>query len=148
MKVILTSDVSKQGKKGDVIEVSDGYARNFLFKNNLAIEATSTALNAINNKKAAEVHHKNVAIAAAKELAEKLNSANITLTVKVGSNGKLFGALNTQDIANALIKDGFAIDKKMIVLKEPIKTLGIFEVKVKPYADIAATVRVEVVAKS
>ena len=148
MKVILLQDVKAQGKKGDVIDVSDGYARNFLFKNRLAAEATATALNSLNIAKGAEAHHKAVEKDEAVQLAKKIGETPITIAVKVGANGKLFGSLNTQNIADALEKAGLSIEKKKIVLNDPIKTLGTYKITVKPYAGVSATLTLQVVALS
>lgn len=146
MKVILTADVKTQGKKGDVIEVSDGYARNFLFRNNLAIEGTASNINSITISKKAIDHHKQIERGEALLLTKKINDTTVTVTVKVGGNGKLFGALNTQNIADALAKSGIEIDKKKIVLSEPIKTIGLHEVIVKTYAEMSAKLKVQVIA--
>lgn len=146
MKVILTQDVKSQGKKGDVINVSDGYARNFLFKNNLAVEASASNMNSVNLQKAAVAHRKQEEKAAAVELAEKLNKTAVTVKIKTGENGRLFGALNTQAIADALGAVGINVDKRKIVLSEPIKALGSYKVTVKPYAEVTATLTVNVVA--
>jgi len=147
MKVILTADVPAQGKKGDVVNVSDGYARNYLFKNNLAIEATATALNALNLKKGAAAHHKAIEKAEAVALAKKIADTPIILKAKVGANGKLFGALTTQTIADALAKLGLALDKKKIVLPEPIKLLGTYKITIKPYAEVSAIITLTVEAE-
>lgn len=144
MKVILTQDVKAQGKKGDVVEVSDGYARNYLFKNGLATEATASALNSVKLKKEADEHRRKVEKAAAEELAKKISAASVTVKIKVGENGKLFGALNSQAIAEALKAQGIEVDKKKIVMNEPIKTLGTYTVTVKPYAEISAKLTVNV----
>ena len=142
MKVILTADVKGQGKKGDIITVSDGYARNFLFKNNLAVEGTASNVNSVNIAHAAAEHRRQVEKAEATELAKKINETTVTVKIKVGENGKLFGALNTQSIAEALAEQGIEVDKKKIVIAEPIKTLGTFSVTVKPYAEVSAKLRV------
>ncbi len=147
MKVILVKDVKAQGKKGDVIEVSDGYARNFLFKNNLAIEATSVNLNSLKMANAAADHRKSVEKAEAEALAKKLGNMNVTIRLKVSETGKIFGALNTQSIADALAKEGITVDKKKIVLPEPIKTVGTHIVTVKPYAEVSAKLKVTVVGE-
>ena len=147
MKVILIKDVKAQGKKGDVVEVSDGYARNFLFKNGLAIEATSVNLNSLKISKDAAAHRKSVEKAEAEELAKKLNDMTVTIKLKVSETGKIFGALNTQSIADALEKEGIAIDKKKIVLPEPIKTVGAHTVTIKPYAEVSAKLKVVVVGE-
>ena len=144
MKVILTQDVKAQGKKGDVVNVSDGYARNFLFKNGLAIEANAANMNSLNNQKAAEKHRKDEEKAAAMELAKQLNSTTATISIKTGENGKLYGALSSQNIADALKGMGIELDKRKIVLTSPIKTLGVHKVTVKPYAEITATLTVKV----
>ena len=147
MKVILTQDVKAQGKKGDVIDVSDGYARNFLFKNKLAVEATATALNSVKIQKEAHAHHKSVEKADAEALAKQISETPLTITVKVGANGKLFGALNTQSVADALAKAGFTIDRKKIVMPEPIKTVGVHKLTVKPYAEVSAVITLTVVSE-
>jgi len=145
MKVILLKDVPKQGKKGDIIEVADGYGRNFLIRGGHAKEATASAINAINIQKQAAAHHEKVAKDNAVELAKQLDKTEIIIKVKVGGNGKLFGALNTQNIADALRKQaGFELDKRMFVLSEPIKLCGIYKVTVKPYANISGTLTVKV----
>lgn len=147
MKVILTQDVKSQGKKGDIINVSDGYARNFLFKNNLAVEANAANVNSINIKKAADAHRKQEEKAAAAELAKKLDATEVTVSIKTGENGRLYGSLGGGDIAAALEEKGIEIDKRKIVLTSPIKVLGTYKVSVKPYAEITATLTVHVVAK-
>lgn len=144
MKVILLKDVKGLGKKDDIKEVSDGYARNFLLKTGVAKEATATSINSLNISKSAEQHRKNVEKAEAIELAKKLNATTVTVKVKVGETGKLFGALNTQAIADALAGMGIDIDKKKIVLADPIKSIGSYVVVVKPYAEVSAKLNVVV----
>lgn len=144
MKVILIKDVKAQGKKGDVIDVSDGYAKNFLLKNNLAIEATSVNLNSLKISKEAADHRKSVEKAEAEELAAKLNGMTLTIKLKVSETGKIFGALNTQSIADALKKEGIEVDKKKIVLPDPIKTVGSHTIIIKPYAEVSAKLKVVV----
>lgn len=147
MKVILLKDVKGQGKKDDVIEVSDGYARNFLLKNGLAKEATSTNLNSVNIAKKAEEHRKAVEKAEAMELAKKISAVSVVVKIKVGETGKLFGALNTQAIADALkAQHNIDIDKKKIVLADPIKAIGVYTVTIKPYAEVSAKLQVTVAA--
>ncbi len=147
MKVILLKDVKGQGKKDDVIEVSDGYARNFLLKNGLAKEATSTNLNSVNIAKKAEEHRKAVEKAEAMELAKKISAVSVVVKIKVGETGKLFGALNTQAIADALkAQHNIDIDKKKIVLADPIKSIGVYTVTIKPYAEVSAKLQVTVAA--
>lgn len=146
MKVILKADVKGQGKKGDIINVSDGYARNFLFKNNLAEEATATALNSVRVAAAAAEHRKQVEKAEAEELKKVLEKETVTVKIKVGETGKLFGALNSQQISDALAAKGITVDKKKIVIAEPIKSLGKFTVTVKCYAEVSAKLTVIVEA--
>ena len=102
MKVILTADVKGQGKKNDIINVSDGYARNYLIKNKLAVEATSSMVNSLEISKKADEHRKAVEKAEAVALAQRINGMNVVVKIKVGETGKLFGSLNTQSVADAL----------------------------------------------
>ncbi len=146
MKVILLKDVKGQGKKNDVIEVSDGYGRNFLIKNELATVATSTQVNSINISKAAEEKRKAAEKAEAIKLAKELETKTVVVEIKTGETGKLFGALNTQAIADALKKQGVDIDKKKIVLSDPIKSVGEYTITVKPYAEVSAKLKVIVKA--
>ena len=146
MKVILLKDVKGQGKKNDVIEISDGYGRNFLIKNGLATVATSTQVNSINISKAAEEKRKAAEKAEAIKLAKELETKTVVVEIKTGETGKLFGALNTQAIADALKKQGVDIDKKKIVLSDPIKSVGEYTITVKPYAEVSAKLKVIVKA--
>ncbi len=146
MKVILLKDVKGQGKKNDVIEVSDGYGRNFLIKNGLATIATSTQVNNINISKAAEEKRNAAEKAEAIKLAKELETKTVVVEIKTGETGKLFGALNTQAIADALKKQGVDIDKKKIVLSDPIKSVGEYTITVKPYAEVSAKLKVIVKA--
>ena len=132
MKVILLQDVKGSGKKGEVVNVSDGYANNYLFRNKLA--------------EPADEYRKAVALKEAKEAAERLSAVTVTVPVTVGANGKLFGALNTQAIADALAKAGCAVDKKKIVLPQPIKQTGTYKISVRLHAEVTANVTVNVVA--
>ncbi|MCM1368032.1 MAG: 50S ribosomal protein L9 [Roseburia sp.] len=147
MKVILTKDVKAQGKTGDIVEVSDGYARNYLFPNNLAKPATSTALNSIKLAKEAEVRRRKIEHDEAVELCKKLAGMTVTVKIKTGANGKLFGSLNTAAISDALAGYGITLDKKKIVLSEPIKALGLHTVTVKPFAEVSGKLTVNVVAE-
>ncbi len=145
MKVILLCDVKGSGKKGDVVNVSDGYANNYLLKNKLAQPATAQNLNLLEAQRSSEQYKKAQALAAAKETAAALSATEITVPVTVGANGKLFGALNTQAIADALAKAGVAVDKKKIVLDQPIKQTGTYKVAVKLHPEVSAKVTVNVV---
>ncbi len=144
MKVILLKDVKGQGKKDDVLDVSDGYARNFLIKNGLANPATSTQINSIKISRAAEEKRRAAEKAEAVKLAARLEQMTVTVEIKTGETGKLFGALNTQAIADALEKQGVSIDKKKIVLSDPIKSVGEYTITVKPYAEVSAKLKVVV----
>lgn len=147
MKVILLADVKGTGKKNDVIEVSDGYARNCLFKKKLAIEATSTEINAVQNKLKAQEFHKAEEIKKWKELAAKMKNAEIKCTVKCGENGKIFGSVTSKEIADKLVEAGYDVDKKKIILKEPIKTPGNYVVEVKFLPDVSTKINVSVKAE-
>ena len=144
MKVVLLADVKGTGKKNDVIEVSDGYARNCLFKKKLAIEATSTEINAVQNKLKAQEFHKAEEIKKWKELAAKMKNAEIKCTVKCGENGKIFGSVTSKEISEKLNELGFDVDKKKILLKEPVKTPGNYVVDVKFLPDVTAKITVKV----
>lgn len=147
MKVILTNDVKGTGKKGDTINVAEGFARNFLFPKGLALEATEANLRELEKQKAAVAKKKASELAEARELAKKLEGVGVTLTVKSGEAGRLFGSINTKDISDALEKSrGIQLDKRKIELKGPIKTLGTHPVPVKLHPDVAATLNVTVIA--
>ena len=145
MKVIFLKDVKGSGKKGEIAEVSDGYARNFLIKKGLAEEATAVKINSLNIKKGAEDFHRREEIKAMKEEAEKLNGAQITLKIKCGENGKVFGSVTAKEIADELTDLGYTVDKKRVILKDPIKLLGVYAVDVKFLPDVIAKIKVNVV---
>ncbi|MDR3293490.1 MAG: 50S ribosomal protein L9 [Clostridiales bacterium] len=144
MKVILNADVKGQGKKGEIIEVSEGYARNFLLPKKLASEASASVLNDVSQKAAAEKRKKEIEKQDAVDAAEKLKSQSVEVKVKCG-DGKIYGSVTSKEIADALHAKGFKIDKKQIVLKDPIKALGRFDVEIKIYPGITAKVLLEVV---
>lgn len=146
MKVILLADVKGQGKKNEVIDVNDGYARNFLIKKGLAEEATSSKVNSIAIAKAAEDRRKAIEKAEALEFAKKISGKTFTVKIKVGETGKLFGSLNTQSVADAMAAQGYEIDKKKIVIDGVIKSVGVYDVVVKPYAEVSAKIKVSVEA--
>jgi len=145
MKVILLKDVKGQGKKGDVIEVSPGYARNFLLPQGAAKEASSTNLNVIKLQKEADDKKRAEDKAEALELVKRLKDIVLTIPLKVSESGKIFGALTTANIADELKKQGFDLDKKKIVLNDPIKMIGTYSVAIKPYAEVQGTLKIEVV---
>ncbi|MBQ9145301.1 MAG: 50S ribosomal protein L9 [Clostridia bacterium] len=146
MKVLLIKDVKGQGKAGDVINVSDGYARNFLLARKLAVEATGSALNEAKQRKESEVYQLNKRKEQAIADREKLSTATVTLKVRAGENGKIFGSVTGKEIAAALAEQGYVVDKKDVVIKDPIKQLGRLFVEVKLFTGITAKVNVVVVA--
>ncbi|MDD2978931.1 MAG: 50S ribosomal protein L9 [Hespellia sp.] len=145
MKVILLEDVKSLGKKGEVVNVNDGYARNFILHKNLGIEATNKNLNDLKLKKNNEEKLAQEQLEAAKELAKKLETGEITLTIKTGEGGRTFGSISSKEIAEA-VKDqmGYDVDKKKVQLKEGIKTLGTHTVPVKVHAKVTAELKVKV----
>lgn len=149
MKVMLTKDVKGQGKKDQIIEVSDGYARNFLLPKKLAIIADAKAVNEAKNKEASNLHKIEVAKAEANALAEKLANTTVRISESAGSDNRLYGAVTSKDIAERLAKDhGITVDKKKIVMSESIKTFGTYKVEVKLYgAEIVGTITVQVSPK-
>ena len=145
MKIILLKDVKGTGKAGEIKEVADGYARNCLIKKGLAEEATSVKINSLNIKKDAQDFHKQEEIKALKEQAKKLNGEKVTVKIKCGENGKIFGSVTSKEIAESLLEKGFSVDKKKILLKEGIKNLGEYKVDVKFLPDVFAKITVEVI---
>ena len=145
MKVILNQDVKGQGKKGDMINVSDGYARNFLLPKGLATEATKSAINEMKGKADAKAYREEKELEAAKELAAKIEAVSVTIESKSGDNGKLFGSITSGDVADALKMQGHIVmDKKKIVLHDPIKSVGEYSLPVKVHAGVSATLKVTV----
>ncbi len=147
MKVILKADVKGSGKKGDILEVSDGYGRNFLIKKGLAEIATPASINEMKQKKSSEEFHKAENVKALKELAERLSGTGITLAIRAGENGKTFGSVTSQHIASALEELGFEVDKKRVLLKDPIKNVGTYEVEVRLMEGVLSKIKVNVVAQ-
>lgn len=145
MKVILLEDVSGKGKAGDIVNVSDGYARNFLFPKKLAQEATAGNLNAAKQRLAAKEHKKAVDKQNAQDVAKELNGKTVTIKGKRGDGGKLFGAVTAKEIAAAL-KDqyGYDIDKKKFTVPT-IKELGEYDIPIKLYAEVSTGIKVNVV---
>lgn len=143
MKVLLKADIKNVGKKGTVINASDGYARNFLFPRGLAIEATEGVIKEYEAQKANEAKKKEAEFKQAKELAKKMSGYSVTIKVNAGENGKLFGSITSKDIAEQLNKQyNLNIDKKKIVLDEAIKVAGTYTVEVKIYPEVSANVKV------
>jgi large subunit ribosomal protein L9 len=145
MKVLLEQDVKGTGKKGEIITVSDGYARNYLLPRKLATPADAQAVNAAKIQKSAAAHRKFQAGMAARDLAKQLEGASVTVTAKVGENGRLFGAITGKEIAAALKEQKqVEIDKKKIALSEPIRALGEYTARVSLFENTFAAVTVVV----
>ncbi|GBD93343.1 50S ribosomal protein L9 [bacterium BMS3Abin05] len=147
MKVILKQDVESVGSVGDIVEVKNGYARNYLVPQGMALEATRGNLKQIDQEKKTLELQKNREKKTAEELANKLNNTSITISVPVGEENRLFGSVTSQDIADSLKEKDFKIDKRKIILEEPIKVLGIYSVPIKIHSEVEAKVKVWVVKK-
>lgn len=144
MKVVLLADVKGSGKKGDLIQVSDGYARNFLFPRKLATEANAQALNELQNAKASQAFKLEQEKQAAKSSADQINGKSISVQAKAGQGGKLFGSVTAKEIAEAIKKQyGVEVDKRKIDTKGDIKAFGTYECEVKLYTGIIAIVKVQ-----
>ena len=145
MKVILKQDVKGTGKKGDILDVSDGFAKNFLLKKGLAEQASSVAVNSLKIQKEAEARRRAEEIAAIRELAKKMDKAQVQVAIKCGENGKVFGSVTSKEIAARLAELGYDVDKKKILLKDPIKTVGDYAVEVRLMEGVTAKIAVNVV---
>ena len=143
MKVILLADVKGTGKKGDVVEVSDGYGKNFLIKKGFAVVATSASVHEAQQKKQAQEFHKAEEIKALKELASKLNGKTATVSIKTGENGKTFGSVTATHVADALAKAGYDVDKKKIKM-DTVKTVGTFTAEIRLMEGVVAKINVVV----
>ncbi len=145
MKVIFLTDVKGQGKKDEIKEVSDGYARNFLIPRKMVAEATTDALNTIKLKEKAKIAHAEKEKATAQENVKKLETLVVKVPAKAGSGGRLFGSITSKEISDALLKQyNIAIDKKDIVQSEPIKTFGAFSVKCKLGHEVSGVINLVV----
>lgn len=145
MKVILKADVKNVGKKGEVLNASDGYARNFLFPRGLAVEATDGNLKTLEIAKAKEEKKKAEELDKARQLAKRIAELELNLKVKAGDNGKLFGSITSKDISEELKKQhGIEMDKKKIVLEEAIKSSGEYNVEIKVYPEVATSLKVNI----
>lgn len=148
MKVILLEDVKSLGKKGEVVNVSDGYARNFIFKKNLGLEATPKALNDLKLQKQNDEKIAAENLEKAKALAGELSGKSVTLSIKAGSDGRAFGSVSTKEISAAAKEQlGYDLDKKKMHLAEPIKNVGSFTVPVKLHPKVTAELKVIVKEK-
>ncbi|WP_027633306.1 50S ribosomal protein L9 [Clostridium hydrogeniformans] len=147
MKVILLGDIKSVGKKGDIVNVSDGYARNFLFPRKLAQEANDGNVHILNVKKENDRRKKLAEIEEAQALADKLKGKEINIKAKAGENGRLFGAITSKDVAELIKKQySVSVDKKKVVM-DTIKQPGIFEIEVKVYPEISTKMKVVIVSE-
>ena len=147
MKVILLQDVKGSGKKGDVLDVNDGYANNCLIKKGLAVRATNETLNVNAGQKASAQHKIDLERAACMETAEKLKKVTILLKLKCGENGRIFGSITAKEIADNLKERGLNVDKKQLVLDNAIKAPGMYTITAKLYKDISAKFQLRVDAE-
>lgn len=146
MEVVLLEDVKALGKKGQIVKVNDGYARNFILPKKLGVEATTKNLNDLKLKKANEEKMAAEQLAEAKALAAKIAELSVTVSIRSGEGGRTFGSVSTKEIARAAAEQlNLEIDKKKMVLPEPIKSLGVTEVPIKLHKDVTAKLRVKVV---
>ena len=147
MKVLLQKDIKSVGKKGQILDASDGYARNYLLPKKLAVIADATNLNELKTKQDANKYKRDMTMANAKELVEKMKSFELTFKIKAGENGKTFGSVTAKDIADELNKKYFVeVDKKKIGLADAIKTIGIYTIDVKLFEGIVGKLKVTVLA--
>lgn len=147
MKVILQKDIKSVGKKGQILDASDGYARNYLLPKKLAVIADATNLNELKTKQDANKYKRDMTMANAKELVEKMKSFELTFKIKAGENGKTFGSVTAKDIADELNKKYFVeVDKKKIGLADAIKTIGVYTIDVKLFEGIVGKLKVTVLA--
>ncbi len=145
MKVILKADVKGSGKQGDIIEVSDGYAKNFLLKRGLAEIATAGGINEATQRRASDAYHKAENEKALRAQAAELNGKEVTVSIRAGENGRVFGSVTTAQIAAALSELGYDVDKKKISTDEPIKTVGTFRADIRLMEGVSAKITVTVV---
>lgn len=146
MKVILLADVKGKGKRDQVIEVPDGYARNYLFAKKLAVAADNKALNELRGREASKRHKYDVEKAAAEEIAKRLKEVVLVLRRKAGVDNKLYGAVTTKEITQQLkLEHNIDVDKKKLSMESPIKTFGTYKVKAKLFSDVSAVITVQVV---
>jgi ribosomal protein L9 len=148
MKVILTQTIDRLGKIGDIVNVKDGYARNYLFPKNAAKEATAGNMKTLDSLKKKQVLEDAKKLGEAKALSEKIAALSITISAKAGEEDKLFGTVTTEMISAALGSEKIVIDKKDIVLDEPIKKLGVYQVGVKVHPEVKASLRVWIVKEA
>ena len=146
MKVLLLQDVKGQGKKGELIDVNDGYARNFLIKKKFAVEATASVINETKQKKAAEEKRRKDEYDNAVAQSKMLKGLAVDVRIRCGENGKLFGAVTAKEISERLAEIGYDIDKKKILLSDPIKAVGSYPVEIRLMAGVNTQINVKVSA--
>lgn len=144
MKVLLVQDVKGQGKKGEIVEVNDGYARNFLIKKKFAIEATASVLNETKQKQAAEEKRRKEEYDNAVETAKRLKGLAVDVRIRCGENGKAFGAVTSKEISERLAEIGYDVEKKKILLSDPIKAVGNYQVELRLMAGVNTFINVKV----
>ena len=147
MQVILLKDVQGQGKKGEVVDVNEGYARNFLIKKGFAEVATASKLNDLKQKKSSADFHKAEEVKAMQSLAAEVKGKEFSVKIKAGQNGKTFGSVTGANIADALVAAGYNVDKKKVVLDQPLKSVGEYDVDLKLMEGISSRIKVKVIAE-
>ncbi len=147
MKIILKDDIKNLGQMGEIVNVSDGYARNYLIPKKLAVEANTKNLKEFEHNKKIIMNKAAKIKETLKETADKLSKVTVTIKSRAGEEDKLFGSVTTMDIAEALKQEGFEIDKKKILIEEPIKRLGTYSVNVKIHPDISSQVKIQVISE-
>ena len=148
MKVILLQDIKSVGKKGQILDASDGYERNYLLPKKLAVLADATNLNELKTKQDANKYKRDMTMANAKELVEKMKTFELRFKIKAGENGKTFGSVTAKDIADELNKKYFVeVDKKRVGLADAIKTIGVYTIDIKLFEGIVGKVKVNVIAE-
>lgn len=147
MKVLLLVDVKGTGKKGEIKEVADGYAKNFLLKTGKAKIADNSAINENNRKIEANSYHREMEKQAAQKLANELKNTKVVVEIKCGENGKTFGSVTSKEISEALKAKGYDIDKRKIELKEPLKTIGVYTIDIKLHSQVSTKIELEIVSK-
>jgi large subunit ribosomal protein L9 len=145
MKVILLQTVKKVGKQGEIIEVSEGYARNFLIPKGYAVEASKGNLKTLEDQKQAEKRKKEKELKEAQEYGEKISKLKLEIVTKAGEGGKLFGSVTSKEIASLLEKKGIKVDKRKIELPEPIKSLGEYNITIKLHPEVTTTVKLVII---
>ena len=147
MKVILLQDIKSVGKKGQVLDASDGYARNYLLPKKLAVKADAQNMNELKTKQEANKYRKDMNLAAANEVKEKMKNFELVFKIKAGDNGKIFGSITSKDIADELNKKYFVeVDKKKVLLDDSIKNIGVYNIDIKLFEGVTGTLKVVVEA--